>query len=53
MGIVAGVLLFGSQAFAYDGHGGYPVAFSKSYPYSSNVKLVDSNNNNWTHVLRI
>ena len=41
MGIVAAVLLF--QTFAYDGHGGYPVAFSKSY----------SNNNNWTRVLRI
>jgi S1-C subfamily serine protease len=72
MGIVAMVLLFGCQAFAYGGHGGYPVAFSNSYSYSSNNnyslldgmllssdkntcfssndELVDSNNNNWTHV---
>src|SRR5215469_13313106 len=70
MGIVAAVLLFGNQAFAY---GGYRVAFSDSYSYSSNNnyslfdrsllssdksicfssndKLVDPNNNNWTHVL--
>src|SRR5215831_11747809 len=70
MGIVAAVLLFGNQAFAY---GGYRVAFSDSYSYSSsnnyslfdrallssdksicfssNDKLVDPNNNNWTHVL--
>ena len=75
LGIVATVLLFGNQAFAYGGyggHGGYRVAFSNSYSYSSNNnysllhgvllssdkntcfssndKLVDPNNNNWTHV---
>jgi S1-C subfamily serine protease len=72
MGIVATVLLFGSQVFAYGGHGGYRVAFSNSYSYSSNDnyslldgmllssdrntcfssndKLVDPNNNNWSHV---
>src|SRR5215831_10759966 len=55
MSIVAAVLLFGNQAFAY---GGYRVAFSnslfssdKSTCFSSNDKLVDPNNNNWTHVL--
>ena len=39
MGIVAMVLLFGNQAFAYGGYGGhgdYRVAFSNSYSYSSN-----------------
>ncbi|MFY9868536.1 MAG: serine protease, partial [Candidatus Nitrosopolaris sp.] len=75
LGIVATVLLFGNQAFAYGGyggHGGYRVAFSNSYSYSSNNnyslldgvllssdkntcfssndKLADPNNNNWTHV---
>ena len=75
LGIVATVLLFGNQAFAYGGyggHGGYRVVFSNSYSYSSNNnyslldrvllssdrntcfssndKLVDPKNNNWTHV---
>jgi len=73
MGIVAMVLLFGNQAFAYGGYGGqgdYRVPFSNSYPsnndysllggtllssdkntcFSGNDKLVDPNNNNWTHV---
>ena len=36
MGIVATVLLFGNQAFAYGGYGGYGAAFSNSYSYSSN-----------------